>query len=244
MEDDVTGGGRVEVFADADALAEAAATLVADQAGRSLQARGRFLLALSGGSTPRALYQRLARRADIDWTAVHVVWGDERCVPPDDPASNYRMTREALLDHVPIPAAHLHRIRGEAAPDAEAARYDAELRALVGDGALDLVLLGLGTDGHTASLFPDEPPSSDDRRWARVVSFADARGTRITLTDVPLTTARRVVFLVAGADKAPVQAAVLGQTGDATSLPAQRIARAAADVRWLVDRAAAAMLPT
>lgn len=234
----MTSAGRVEVFTDAGALADAAATLVADEAARSITARGRFLLALSGGSTPSATYQRLAARADVDWTRVHLVWSDERCVPPADRASNYRMAHDALLSHVQIPGEHVHRIRGEAPPEAEAARYDAALRGLVGDGALDLVLLGLGTDGHTASLFPDDAPHVDDGAWVRSVAFGDGRGARITMTDAPLTRARRVVFLVAGADKATALGAALGPTGGATPRPAQRIARAAAHVRWLVDAAA------
>jgi 6-phosphogluconolactonase len=240
MADLVTGSGRVEVLADADALADAAAALVAREAAASIAARGRFVLALSGGSTPRATYQHLADRGDIGWARVHVVWGDERCMPPDDAASNYRMAREALLDHVQIPAAQVHRIRGEAPPEAEAARYEAELRALVPDGAIDLVLLGLGADGHTASLFPDDPASSADGAWVRAVSFADLRGRRITLTDAALTSARLLVFIVAGADKTAVVAAVLGDSADeAPALPARRIARGARDVRWLLDGAAA-----
>jgi 6-phosphogluconolactonase len=239
----MTEAGRVDVLADPEALADAAAALVAEQASGSITARGRFVLALAGGSTPRATYQRLAKRRDIDWARVHVVWGDERCVPPNAEASNYRMAREALLDHVPIPAAHVHRIRGEASPEAEAARYDAELRALLPDGAIDLVLLGLGADGHTASLFPDEPAVVAGSNLVRAVSFADARRTRITLTDTLLTLARLVVFLVAGADKAPIVAAVLGDSAAATPLPARRIARAARDVRWLLDRGAAGALP-
>jgi 6-phosphogluconolactonase len=234
---------QVEVLADADALADAAAALVAEQAASSIAARGRFVLALSGGSTPRATYQRLAERRDVDWSRVHVVWGDERCVPPDDAASNYRMARESLLDRVPIPEPHVHRIRGEAPPEAEAARYEADLRALVPDGAIDLILLGLGTDGHTASLFPADPTAVADGAWVRAVSFADARGRRITLTDVALTSSRLLVFIVGGADKAAVVATVLSDAADeAPPPPARRIARGARDVRWLIDRAAAGEL--
>lgn len=232
------------VMADPAALAAAAARLVADEATAGIGARGRFVLALSGGSTPRASYQRLAGRHDVDWTRVHVVWGDERCVPPDHAASNYRLAREALLDQVPIPDANVHRIHGNAAPEAEAARYDAELKALVPDGAIDLAFLGLGTDGHTASLFPDQIASFPEDVWVGAVSFDDARGQRITLTDTPLTAARVVVFLVAGADKAPVVSAVLSEAAAAMSLPARRIASRATDVRWLLDHGAARDLPT
>lgn len=242
MEGAVNGPGRVEVFADPDALADAAAAIVAERLRQGIAERGRVLLALSGGGTPRGAYGRLAASGGIDWTRVHIVWGDERCVPPGHETSNYRMAREVLLDRVPIPADRVHRIRGEAPPRAEAARYDAELRTLVGDGALDLALLGLGTDGHTASLFPDAPVPPDDGAWVRAVSFADARGQRITVTEAPLVAARTLLFLVAGADKAPAMAAVFGAAGGGASLPARGIATRAADVRWLVDAAAAAAI--
>lgn len=244
MEDRVTAAGRVSVLPDAAALADAAAALIAEQLRHAMAIRGRVVLALSGGSTPRATHERLAERTDVDWSRAHVVWGDERCVPPDDPASNYRMARETLLGRVPIPPAQVHRICGEAPPHAEAARYDAVLRALVGDGVIDLVLLGLGADGHTASLFPDEPPSLDDDTWVRAVSFADARGGRITLTQTPLAAATTVTFLVTGADKAPAVAAALMEPEPMMPLPARRIARGARDVRWLLDRAAAGALGT
>src|SRR5580765_3568353 len=158
---------NLEIRASPADVAHAAADRLVTAASRAIEASGRFTIALSGGSTPRALYTLLASPAyqdRIDWPRVHVAFGDERCVPPDDPASNYRMARQALLDDVPIPPAQVHRLRGEDPPEVAADAYEQELRALFATpegpprdatGArFDLVLLGMGDNGHTASLFP------------------------------------------------------------------------------------------
>ncbi len=242
---------NVQIFATADAMLDAGVELVIREAAASIARRGRFTVALAGGSTPQGLYQRLARaphRDRMDWTCVHLFWGDERCVPPGDAASNYRMAREALLDHVPIPPAQVHRIHGENEPGEEAARYDALLRTAQNapggnrTGVFDLVLLGLGTDGHTASLFPGMTAPRESARWVVAEHIDDARGWRITLTPVPLNAASAVVFLVSGADKAPALAAVIEGPLTPDVLPAQRIATGATAVRWMVDRAAASRL--
>ena len=242
---------RVQVFTNGDAVLDAAVEVLVHEAATSIARYGRFTVALAGGSTPQGLYRRLAsvpHRDRIDWTRVHLFWGDERCVPPTDAASNYRMAREALTDRVPVPAEQVHRIRGEDEPGAEAARYDALLRtALNGPGgsragAFDLVLLGLGTDGHTASLFPGMTAPRESTSWVMAEHIDDTRGWRITLTPVPLNAARAVVFLVSGVDKALALAAVVEGPPAPDALPAQRIATGAADVRWLVDRAAASRL--
>jgi 6-phosphogluconolactonase len=240
----------VQIFANADALLDVAADVVMSEATVRIAARGRFMVALSGGSTPQGLYRRLASehaRHRIDWARVHLFWGDERCVPPTDDASNYRMAREALIDHVPIPPAQVHRIHGEDPPNQAAARYDAQLRTTLGAtgggaGVLDLVLLGLGSDGHTASLFPYMPAPRETTRWVLAEQVDDARGWRITLTPPVLNAARAIVFLVAGADKADVLAAVLEGPAVPETLPAQRIAKGSGNVRWMVDRAAARLL--
>jgi 6-phosphogluconolactonase len=241
----------VQIFANADALLDAAAEFVTAQAVASIAARGRFVLALAGGSTPRGLYQRLARapwRDLVDWPRVHVVWGDERCVPPTDPASNYRAAREALLDHVPVPPAQVHRLRGEDVPDSAAFHYETELRATLdagapgAPGALDLVLLGLGTDGHTASLFPGMPSGRLITRWVVAEHVDTSRGWRLTLTPPIINAARSVLFLVAGDDKAPALAAVLEGPARPSALPAQRIAGGSGHVTWMVDRPAARLL--
>ena len=150
---------EIRIYPDTDHLARAAAegfvALAAEAVGRRLPDRGQFSVALAGGSTPRAAYALLAAE-EVDWSRVHVFWGDERCVPPDHPDSNYRLAREALLDHVSLPAGNVHRMRGEMEPEAAAQAYAAELRAFFGTQwpSFDLVLLGMGNDGHIASLFP------------------------------------------------------------------------------------------
>ena len=241
----------VQIFANPDALLDVAADIVISHATVSTAARGRFTLALSGGATPQGLYRRLATgpgRHGIDWSRVHLFWGDERCVPPADPESNYRMVREALIDHVVIPPAQVHRIHGEEVPNLAAARCDAHLHAALtpsagaGAGVLDLVLLGLGADGHTASLFPGMTAPRETTRWVLAERIDDARGWRITLTPPLLNAARAIVFLVAGLDKADVLAAVLEGPAMPDTLPAQRIVGEAGKVRWMVDRAAASRL--
>jgi 6-phosphogluconolactonase len=231
-------------------LARAAADEVVRLAGESVAARGRFTFVLSGGSTPRSLFTLLADphesfRERIAWNAVHVFWGDERCVPPDHPDSNYRMAREALLDHVPIPAANVHRIAAEN-PDAAAAaaQYDAELGAFfaLADSALprfDLVLLGLGPDGHTASLFPGNAAVHETAH--RVIApFVEKLGThRITLTAPVLNHAAVVIFLVSGAEKVAALAAVLEGARQIDLYPAQIIQPDDGALVWLVDNAAA-----
>lgn len=239
--------------ADAEALAAAAAAVVVDSASRAVAARGRFTIALSGGATPRRLYQLLADpgapfRGRLPWDRVHVFFGDERHVPPDHQDSNYRAAREALLDHVSV--ASVHRMRGEE-PDAglAAAAYEAELARFFAAPAggpaprIDLVLLGLGADGHTASLFPGSPALHERRRWV-VAPYVEKLGARrITLTFPALDRAREVVFVVSGAEKADALARVLAPSGEAEPPPAARVKPTAGPPRWLVDHAAAARLP-
>lgn len=223
---------EIHRFADADALAEGAAAFVAARLEDAIARRGRASLALSGGGTPRAMHLRLAPRA-LDWARVDVYYGDERCVPPDDPASNHRMARESLLDHVP---ARAHRIEGERPPADAAARYaDAIATAL----PLDVVILGMGEDGHTASLFPDsaEPPAG---ALAVATRSPVAPHDRVTLTYAALAAAGARVLLVSGAAKAARLAEVHAQLTDGRpTLPA---ARAGATL-WMIDAAAAAQLP-
>ena len=220
------------VCADADALAREGARHVAAAAGRAIESRGRFTLVLSGGSTPRRLHEALAEE-DVSWSDVHVLFGDERCVPPDDPASNYRAAREALLDLVT--AGTVRRIEGELPPEVAAARYEAEIAAVP---RLDLVLLGMGTDGHTASLFPGGPELLEARRV--VASRAPVPPlNRVTLTFPPINSAREVVFLVSGEGKAEVLAEVL----EGSDLPAGRVRPEGGELLWLVDREAAGKLP-
>jgi 6-phosphogluconolactonase len=233
---------------DAAAVAWAAAEEVAGAASRAVTARGAFTLALAGGSTPRRAYELLADpgapfRGRIAWDRTHVFFGDERPVPPDHPDSNDRMAREALLEHVAV--ASVHRIRAEEPAAAEA--YEAELRRFFGiapGGApprLDLVLLGLGPDGHTASLFPGSAALDEGARWV-VSPFVPRLGTRRTTLTLPvLDRARAVVFLVSGAEKAAALARVLAPEPGAELLPAARV-QPEGGALWIVDEAAASGL--
>jgi len=245
----------VEVAADRAALMEAGASAFVAAARAAIGARGRFTTALSGGSTPRALFELLATArfaSAVDWSHVHVCWGDERAVPPDAEASNYRMAREALLDHVPIPAAQIHRIRGEDPPQVAAEAYERALRTLFATGVgpprlepgarFDLVLLGMGDNGHTASLFPGLHAVREAERWVVAESVAEVGMWRITLTPVVLNAAAEVVFLVAGADKAAMLHRVLEGPVRPDELPAQIVAPHDGRLRWLVDAGAAAGL--
>jgi len=245
----------IQVFATADALADAVARQIVGCAGDAIAATRRFTLALSGGSTPRAAYSRLASpdsrlptpdtrpmRAGL-WRLTHIVWGDERCVPPDDPRSNYRMAKETLLDRVPIPPDQIYRIRGEDHPERAAAEYEATLRSLQD---LDLVLLGLGADGHTASLFPGHPAVHETDRWVVAVPGSSHRSPdalwRVTLTPGILNRARNVTFMVSGADKAQTLQRVLEGTFNPEILPAQAIRPSEGRLTWMVDEAAAGAL--
>lgn len=244
----MTAGFVVEVAPDPDALAEAAARSFVAAAEAAIRARGTFIVALSGGGTPRPTYERLAQErfsSRVAWSQVQVVWGDERCVPPDHPDSNYRMAREALLDRVAIPPANVHRIQGEDHPTAAAERYEGMLRGLLsGPGArIDLLLLGLGLDGHTASLFPGGTALQERTRWVTAEYVPAVSGWRITLTLVVIHAAAEVLFLVSGDRKAGVLRRVLEEGADSPSLPARAVATGqGGGVRWLVDAAAAAGL--
>lgn len=234
-----------QAFADPEALAQHAADwLLAWAAATAAKPNERFSVCLSGGSTPRRLYELLAaepRRRTFPWGRTHWFWGDERFVPPDDKASNYRMTREAMLSHVPAPPANIHPIPTVGlSPQQAAEAYARELRAFHGEDALDparplfnVVLLGLGTNGHTASLFPGQPVLDERTRWTGTMTDPEA-GTRITLTYPALESAREVVYLVAGADKQPMLKRLLA--ADPT-IPAGRL-KPQGSLHFFVDRAA------
>ena len=187
-------------------------------------------------------------RLELDWQRTHVVWGDERCVPPDDPESNYRMAKETLLDRVPIPGNQIHRIRGEDDPEQAAVDYERALRSLLrghperSEGSLDLVLLGLGEDGHTASLFPGQPAVHETERWVLAVPSPAGDMWRVTLTPAVLNLARNVTFIVSGAAKSFRLAQVFERPVDSDLLPAQAIRPLQGRLTWMVDRAAAARL--
>jgi len=232
----------LEVLPSAPALADAVAGRFIAAAGDAIDSRGRFVVALSGGSTPRDTYRRLGSEAlvsSVMWSRVQVLWGDERCVPPHHAESNYRMARETLLDRVPVPTANVHRIHGEDDPTIAAADYERTLRALL---QIDLVLLGLGEDGHTASLFPGSAAVHEQARWVMAVRAGATSMWRITLTPAVINAAAEVLFLVSGAAKAGILRRVLEGPRRPEELPAQAIAPANGRVRWYVDAAAAADL--
>ena len=241
----------IEIFPDADALALRAADMLAMAAQEAAAARGRFAVALSGGETPKALYRMLARQQfsqKIPWRRVQLYWGDERCVPPDDPASNYGAARETFIKHVPIPAANVHRMLGEEEPQKAADVYEAELRDLAakvrppsGVPVFDLVLLGLGRDGHTASLFPRSDALTVEDRFCAATQAPDG-SPRLTVTAPVINAARRVWFLVSGADKAGMVAEVLEGLRAPLAVPAQGVAPVHGTLTWLLDEAAAAEL--
>jgi 6-phosphogluconolactonase len=238
------GSPEVQVVEDAAALADTAARWVHDRAWAAVQARGRFTIALSGGSTPKALYRRLASGPPLPWDKVELCFGDERPVGPDDPQSNARMVREALSGHPFIPPDKVHRIEGEL-PAAEAAsRYEQTLRRLFPGTTtfprFDLVLLGLGPDGHTASLFPHSAALGEQNAWV-VANWVEKFGThRITLTYPVLNAAAEVLFLVSGADKSWALKQVLQGDARVEDVPARGIRPVSGRLTFLVDRAAAA----
>jgi 6-phosphogluconolactonase len=240
----VTGG--LCTFADSGELFTAAAQLIVERAARAVREAGLFTLALSGGATPRELYARLAGRAfapRLDWSHVQLYWGDERFVPYSHSQSNYRLARETLLARVPVPDGNVHPMPTDrATPEQGARAYENTLRAMArvqgrSLPALDLVLLGLGADGHTASLFPGGPECAERRRWC-VVSEApegSAVRERITLTLPVLNAARSVLFLVSGVEKRAILTKVLRPAmGQERRFPAQLI-RPAGELLWLAD---------
>ena len=241
----------ITMVADPMALAEEAAERFAGAAGEALARAGRFTVALAGGATPMLLYTLLAtepHRRHLPWRETHVFWGDERCVPPDHPESNYRMAHEALLRHLPIPSEQIHRMRGEDPdPERAAAEYAERLRtAFPGQAGalprLDLVLLGMGADGHTASLFPHTKAVREQQRWVMRNYVPKFQADRLTLTAPVINWGSTILFLVAGDDKAPALQEVLEGPADPERLPAQLIRPTAGRLVWLVDRAAAGRL--
>jgi 6-phosphogluconolactonase len=240
----MSGSREVRIFPDVAAIASAAA----DEFARLAPAT----VALAGGSTPRSLYELLAARHDIAWDKIHFFFGDERHVPPDHADSNYRMAEEAMLAHVPVPESNVHRIKTEN-PDAAAAAadYSAELRHAfhLNDGEFprfDLVLLGMGPEGHTASLFPGTDVLEERHALVAAPWVAKLHSFRVTLTLPVLNNAANVIFMAGGLEKAAVIKTVLGDDGAAaeSEVPAQMVRPANGRLLWMVDRAAARLIAT
>ena len=241
------------VVADSAALAEAAAERFVAVTAQAAAARGSARIAISGGSTPKAAFQLLADpakpwRARMPWDKLDLYWVDERCVPPDHADSNYRMTREALLDHVPLAPERIHRMEGELEPEAAAARYESELRnSFRLEGAetprFDLIALGMGPDGHTASLFPHTAAIHELGRLVTANHVQNKDAWRITLTWPVINQAASVFFLIGGADKAAVLSEVFTGPRDPERLPSQLIWPSGGILTLVLDKAAAALLP-
>ncbi|MGO8760010.1 MAG: 6-phosphogluconolactonase [Terracidiphilus sp.] len=238
---------------DAASLARRAAQFLVEQAERAVTARGRTRIAISGGSTPRAAFEALAERGEpwrgrMPWDKLELYWVDERCVPPDHRDSNYRMTREALLDHVPLRPEQIHRIEGELEPAEAAARYESEIRnSFRLEGAelprFDAVQLGMGTDGHTASLFPHTQALRETKRLVTANYVEDKDTWRTTLAWPVINQATQVFFLVSGAEKALILNEVFEGAHDPERLPSQLIVPANGILTLLLDQAAATLLP-
>lgn len=240
----------IRVFPDADLLKRAAAEHIITHCESSINAQGYFTIALSGGSTPKAVYELLTDKAFsryVDWEHLHVFWGDERCVPPDHTESNYRMARLTLLDQVPLPLTNIHRIKGELDPAQAAADYEQTLRQFFArrrDGSVrfDLILLGMGDDGHTASLFPGTPALEETERLVVENYVEKLDSWRITLTVPVINAADRVTFLVSGKSKAETLQQVLEGSNQPYELPSQLIQPTSGNLLWMVDEPAASRL--
>jgi 6-phosphogluconolactonase len=238
---------QIIICRDVEDLRERTAQQFVRLARHAIEASGRFTVALSGGTTPRTLYARLAApdvAQQIDWSRIHLFWGDERCVDPDHSDSNYRMVRESLLAHISIPPENVHRMAGEKNPQTAVAEYEAELRRVIQltGGALprfDLIFLGLGEDGHTASLFPSSDALNDAEHLVAPVYVERLKGHRLTLTLPVLNEGAEVVFLIAGSSKAEIVKKLLSEHTNVASYPAARVQPRNGNLTWMITADAA-----
>jgi 6-phosphogluconolactonase len=240
---------QVVIYPDTNTLSHEAAQYIVRLANEAIVSHGRFSIALSGGSTPRVLYGLLGDepyRSQINWSQVEIFWSDERCVPPDSSDSNYQLAQEVLLSKVPIPASQIHRMPADK-PDHDAAslEYTQEMQRVFGtDGipSFDLLQLGMGPEGHTASLFPHQPSLHEQQRLVMPVNVPKPPPPRLTFTPPLLNAAKHVLFLVTGADKAEAVQAVLEGGYQPEEYPAQIVRPPHGDVTWMLDTAAAGKL--
>ena len=240
---------ELRIFDDLEKFSRYAANLFVEQAVQSIAERGQFLVALNGGSTPMRLFQLLANdyREKVDWNKVHTFWGDERCVPPDDAGSSYGQARNILLSHVSIPDLHIHRIKGELEPVEASKDYSILLKEFASPPLdwprFDLVYLGMGEDGHTASLFPGSPINVSASTMPVMAHYQDRPANRVTLTPIVFNSARMVAFMATGEKKAITLAEVLSDRYNPELYPAQRIDPKNGKLIWLVDVDVASKLP-
>lgn len=240
---------EIRIFKNLETLSRDAANLFVKQAAKAIEDRGRFLTALNGGSTPTQLFELLAAkyREKVDWKHVHVFWGDERCVPPEAPGSNYSQARELLLSHVLIPDTNIHRVKGELEPAEASKEYALTLRDFA-DPPLDfphfdLVLLGMGEDGHTASLFPHSAVEANQPTLPITAHYQDRPANRVTMTQLVFNQAYMIIFMAISDKKAVTLAEVLSDRYNPELYPAQRIDPKDGQLIWLVDESAAGKLP-
>ena len=236
---------EVKVFPDIAQLAQAVADEFINIGNRVYKSKNRFSVALAGGSTPRAVYKLLAkkREVDFDWSLVHFFWGDERCVHPGLPDSNYKMAYETLISHIPVPESNIHRMMGELKPSLAAEKYQQELKSFFDDlPDFNLVILGMGSDGHTASLFPGDDAIFDNERWVTESYIPKLDAWRITLTPLIINQAEHVIFMVSGQNKALALKHVLKGPYKPKNLPAQVIQPKSGSLTWMVDQQAAGAL--
>ncbi len=240
--------GKVEVLSDLEALSLRAASIFVIATKSSIARKKRFAVAISGGSTPGRLYTLLgseAYRHQVDWQSVHFFWADERCVPKDDEASNFRTAFDPLISKIALPDKNIHRIKGEEAPDKAARGYEEEIGRFFGGSErprFDLIILGMGEDGHTASLFPGSKSLEETVRLAVPVYLEEPEKNRITLTLPVLNNADQILFLVAGSSKASVLSEILGEKEKKKGFPAGMIRPAHGNITWLIDHEAAGKL--
>ena len=240
---------NVIIYPDADMLSHEAAQYIVRLAQESIVSHGRFTCALSGGSTPRKLYGLLGSepyRSQIDWALVELFWSDERCVPPDDAESNYHMAQQVLISKIPIPADQVHRMPADQ-PDGNVASlaYTRDMQSTFGtDGvpSFDLIQLGMGPEGHTASLFPHQPSLHEQQRLVMPVVVPKPPPPRLTFTPRILNAAKQVLFLVTGAEKADAVHAVLEGGYQPDEYPAQIVQPVKGEVTWMLDKEAAGKL--
>jgi 6-phosphogluconolactonase len=239
----------VRIFKDLEKLSRHAAELCVERATQAIRERGRLLVVLNGGNTPNRLFQLLATdyRDKIDWSKTYIFWGDERCVPATDPGSSYGQAREIFLQHVTIPENQVHRVQGELAPASAAAAYAQTLKLFAEDNLdfprFDLAYLGMGEDGHTASLFPGSPLDATESVIPVTANYQDRPANRVTMTPLVFNQARILVFMATGEKKANTLAEVLSDRYNPELYPAQRIDPKHGELIWLVDEGAASKLP-
>jgi len=239
----------IEIYPNPEELSKAAVQLFVDVARQSVKERGRFTAALSGGGSPQRMYEMLASepfKSRVPWDEAFIFWGDERFVPSDDPENNARMTREKLLDHVPLPSDHIFPIPTSGKPKAAATTYASTLSSFFGNSndfpRFDFMLLGLGENGHTASLFPETDVLQEQNKLVDSVFIEEKDQYRITLTYPVINSARNIVFLVHGSSKSSVLQKILEGKYEPNELPAQLIKPSSSELFWLIDENAAAIL--